>query len=430
MSTNRQTDQHSDRFISTLTKNTVAIILAGGRGSRLKSLTDWRAKPAVQFGGKFRIIDFPLSNCVNSGIRRINVATQYKAQSLIQHIQRGWGFLRGEFNEYVNIIPAQQRISEEWYKGTADAVYQNIDLLREGGAEYILILAGDHIYKMDYGKMLATHVRNNADMTVACINVPLEDAKGFGVLAVDETDRVVEFAEKPANPKAMPDDPTKAFASMGIYVFNAKFLYEQLIRDAGDSKSSHDFGGDIIPYIIKKYKVQAHRFTDSCVGAKNGNFYWRDVGTIDAYWEANMELTKVIPELNLYDRDWPIWTYQEQLPPAKFVFNDEGRTGKATDSLVSGGCLISGSCVTNSVLFSDVRIHSYCDINGAVVLPKVTINRHAVLKNVVIDRGCVIPEGMQIGVDLALDAKRFYVSERGIVLVTPDMLGQDLYRVV
>ena len=430
MSQTRQADQNSERFISTLTKNTVAMILAGGRGSRLKSLTDWRAKPAVQFGGKFRIIDFPLSNCVNSGIRRINVATQYKAQSLIQHIQRGWGFLRGEFNEYVNIIPAQQRISEEWYKGTADAVYQNVDILREGGAEYILILAGDHIYKMDYGKMLATHVRNNADMTVACINVPLEDAKGFGVLAVDETDRVVEFAEKPANPKSMPDDPTKAFASMGIYVFNAKFLYEQLIRDAGDSKSSHDFGGDIIPYIIKKYKVQAHRFTDSCVGAQNGNYYWRDVGTIDAYWEANMELTKVIPELNLYDRDWPIWTYQEQLPPAKFVFRDEGRTGKATDSLVSGGCLISGSCITNSVLFSDVRVHSYANIDGSVILPKATINRNVTLKNVVVDRGCVIPEGMQIGVDLALDAERFYVSEKGVVLVTPDMLGQDLYRVV
>ncbi|MDP3743941.1 MAG: glucose-1-phosphate adenylyltransferase [Methylotenera sp.] len=430
MSQNRQVDQHSDRFISTLTKNTVAIILAGGRGSRLKNLTDWRAKPAVQFGGKFRIIDFPLSNCMNSGIRRINVATQYKAQSLIQHIQRGWGFLRGEFNEYVNIIPAQQRISEDWYKGTADAVYQNIDLLREGGAEYVLILAGDHIYKMDYGKMLATHVKNNADMTVACINVPLEDAKGFGVLAVDESDRVIEFAEKPANPKHMPSDTTKAFASMGIYVFNAKFLYEQLIRDAGDSKSSHDFGGDIIPYIINKYKVQAHRFTDSCVGAKNGNHYWRDVGTIDAYWEANMELTKVIPELNLYDRDWPIWTYQEQLPPAKFVFNDEGRTGKAIDSLVSGGCLISGSRITNSVLFSDVRVHSYCDIDGSVILPKVTVNRSVVLKNVVIDRGCIIPEGMQIGVDLTLDAKRFHVSEKGIVLVTPDMLGQNLYRVV
>jgi glucose-1-phosphate adenylyltransferase len=430
MSQNRPVDSHSDRFISNLTKQTAAIILAGGRGSRLKNLTDWRAKPAVQFGGKFRIIDFPLSNCINSGIRRINVATQYKAQSLIQHIQRGWGFLRGEFNEYVNIIPAQQRISEDWYKGTADAVFQNVDLLREGGAEYVLILAGDHIYKMDYGKMLATHALTQADMTVACINVPLEDAKGFGVLAVDESDRVVEFMEKPAQPKHMPGDPTKAFASMGIYIFNAKFLYEQLIRDAHDPKSSHDFGGDIIPYIIKKYKVQAHRFTDSCVGAENGNYYWRDVGTIDAYWEANMELTKVIPELNMYDREWPIWTYQEQLPPAKFVFNDEGRTGKATDSLVSGGCIISGACITGSVLFSDVRVDSFCTIESSVILPKVTINRNVVLKNVVIDRGCIIPEGMQIGVDLELDAKRFYVSEKGITLVTPDMLGQDLYRVI
>lgn len=421
-------DQQSARFISNLTKNTVAIILAGGRGSRLKSLTDWRAKPAVQFGGKFRIIDFPLSNCINSGIRRINVATQYKAQSLIQHIQRGWGFLRGEFNEYVNIIPAQQRISEDWYKGTADAVYQNVDLLRESGAEYILILAGDHIYKMDYGKMLATHVNSNADMTVACINVPLEDAKGFGVLAVDDTDRVIEFAEKPDNPKHMPDDTTQAFASMGIYIFNAKFLYEQLIRDADDPKSNHDFGGDIIPYLIKKYKVQAHRFTDSCVGPTNGNHYWRDVGTIDAYWEANMELTKVIPELNLYDRDWPIWTYQEQLPPAKFVFNNDGRRGVATDSVVSGGCLISGSSVDDSVLFSDVRVHSFCKIEGSVILPKVTINRNVTLKNVVIDRGCIIPEGMKIGLDPILDAKRFYVSEKGITLVTPDMLGQDLYR--
>lgn len=419
----------SDRFISNLTKRTVAMILAGGRGSRLKNLTDWRAKPAVQFGGKFRIIDFPLSNCVNSGIRRINVATQYKAQSLIQHIQRGWGFLRGEFHEYVNIIPAQQRITEEWYKGTADAVYQNIDLLRENGGDYVLILAGDHIYKMDYGQMLATHARSKADMTIACINVPLEDAKGFGVLAVDEHDRVIEFAEKPKNPKHIPGDPTKAFASMGIYIFNAKFLYEQLIRDAGDRKSSHDFGADIIPYVIQKYRVQAHRFTDSCVGAQNGNYYWRDVGTIDAYWEANMELTKVIPELNLYDREWPIWTYQEQLPPAKFVFNSDGRRGTATDSLVSGGCLISGSTVNNSVLFSDVRVHSYCKIDGAVIQPKVTVNRNVVLNNVVIDRGCSIPEGMQIGVDLEEDRKRFYVSEKGIVLVTPDMLGQDLYRV-
>jgi glucose-1-phosphate adenylyltransferase len=424
----RRAERSSDRFISNLTKKTVAIILAGGRGSRLKNLTDWRAKPAVQFGGKFRIIDFPLSNCINSGIRRINVATQYKSQSLIQHIQRGWGFLRGEFNEYVNIIPAQQRINEDWYKGTADAVYQNIDLLRENSGDYILILAGDHIYKMDYGKMLATHARNNADMTVACINVPLEDAKGFGVLSVDDTDRVIKFTEKPANPEPTLDDPNVAFASMGIYIFNAKFLYEQLIRDADDPKSSHDFGGDIIPYIIKKYKIQAHRFTDSCVGAVGESYYWRDVGTIDAYWEANMELTKVIPELNLYDREWPIWTYQEQLPPAKFVFNDEGRTGKATDSLVSGGCLISGSSVTGSVLFSDVRVEDFCEISNSVILPKVSVGRNSMLKNVVIDRGCQIPSGMKIGFDSKEDAKRFYVSEKGIVLVTPDMLGQDLYR--
>lgn len=420
----------SDRFISNLTKNTVAIILAGGRGSRLKSLTDWRAKPAVHFGGKFRIIDFPLSNCINSGIRQINVATQYKSQSLTQHIQRGWGFLRGEFSEYVNIIPAQQRLTDEWYKGTADAVYQNLDLMRESGAEYILVLAGDHIYKMDYGKMLATHVASNADMTIACINVPLEDAKGFGILVVDNEDRVIEFAEKPENPKSMPGDKTIAFASMGIYVFNAKFLYEQLIRDAGDKKSNHDFGGNIIPHVINKYRVQAHRFKDSCVGARNGNHYWRDVGTIDAYWEANMELTKVVPELNLYDREWPIWTYQEQLPPAKFVFNDEGRTGSATDSLVSGGCLISGSCVNNSVLFSDVHVEDFCKIEGSVILPRSTINQNVTLKNVVIDRGCYIPEGMRIGVDLVKDKNRFYVSEKGIVLVTPDMLGQELHRVI
>lgn len=429
MANQRPQEQQSERFISNLTKNTVAVILAGGRGSRLKNLTDWRAKPAVQFGGKFRIIDFPLSNCINSGIRRINVATQYKSQSLIQHIQRGWGFLRGEFNEYVNIIPAQQRVSEEWYKGTADAIYQNVDLMRESSAEYVLILAGDHIYKMDYGKMLATHARANADMTIACINVSLEEAKGFGVLAVNDADRVVEFCEKPNSPKAIPDDPTKAFASMGIYIFNAKFLYEQLIRDADEPKSSHDFGGDIIPYTINKYHVQAHRFTDSCVGAEANNYYWRDVGTIDAYWEANIELTKVTPKLNMYDRDWPIWTYQEQLPPAKFVFNSDGRRGVATDSLVSGGCIISGSSVDDSVLFSDVRVHSYCDISGSVILPKVTVNRNVVLKNVVIDQGCNIPEGMQIGVNLAEDKKRFYVSEKGITLVTPDMLGQDLYRV-
>lgn len=426
---NRRKDR-SDRFISNLTKRTVAIILAGGRGTRLKNLTDWRAKPAVQFGGKFRIIDFPLSNCINSGIRRINVATQYKAQSLIQHIQRGWGFLRGEFNEYVNIIPAQQRISQEWYAGTADAVYQNIDLLRENGGDFVLILAGDHIYRMDYGKMLATHARSKADMTIACVNVPLEEAKGFGVISVDDRDRVVKFTEKPANPEPTPDDRTQAFASMGIYIFNAGFLYEQLIRDAATVGSSRDFGHDIIPHIIDKCHVQAHRFTESCVGAQNGDYYWRDVGTVDAYWEANMELTKVVPELNLYDHEWPIWTYQEQLPPAKFVFNNEGRRGNATDSLVSGGCLISGSQVNQSVLFSDVRVHDYCNIDGAVILPKVTVHQNAILKNVVIDRGCVIPEGLEIGVNPEEDKKKYYVSDKGITIVTPEMLGQDFFRVV
>ena len=422
-----QHDLTSSRFISALTKNTVALILAGGRGSRLKDLTNWRAKPAVPFGGKFRIIDFPLSNCINSGIRRVGVVTQYKSHSLIQHIQRGWGFLRGEFNEFVELLPAQQRIEEEWYKGTADAVFQNLDILRMMTPEYVLILAGDHIYKMDYGQMLADHVRNKADMTIACINVPIEEAKAFGVLKVDEDSRVIDFQEKSPNPDSLPDDPTQAFASMGIYVFNASFLYEQLIRDADDRSSTHDFGHDIIPYLIKKYRVCAHRFTDSCVGAANGNYYWRDVGTIDAYWEANMELTKVVPELNLYDHTWPIWTHQEQLPPCKFVFNDKGRCGGATDSLVSGGCLISGSMVNSSVLFSDVRVHSYCQIKGAVLLPKVEVGRNAVLKNVIVDKGTRIPEGMQVGISPDEDRKRFHVSPNGITLVTSEMLGQGIH---
>jgi glucose-1-phosphate adenylyltransferase len=418
-------DTNSTRFVSNLTKNSVALILAGGRGSRLKDLTSHRAKPAVPFGGKFRIIDFPLSNCINSGIRRVGVVTQYKSHSLMRHIQRGWGFLRGEFNEYVDLLPAsQQRDTEDWYKGTADAVYQNLDILRASQAEYVVILAGDHIYKMDYGQMLACHVKNNADMTVACINVPLEEAKGFGVMAVDDKDKIIEFAEKPTNPKHMPGDTTQALASMGIYVFNAGFLYEQLMRDAEDESSTHDFGGDIIPHLISKARVYAHRFADSCVGARNGFHYWRDVGTVDAYWQANMELTRVIPELNMYDNLWPIWTYQEQLPPAKFVFNDDDRRGEAVDSLVSGGCLISGSSVISSVLFSNVRVHSYCDIEGAVILPNVVVNRHAKLKNVVIDKGVHVPEGIEIGFDAEADKKRFYVSEKGTVLVTREMLDQ------
>ena len=423
-----QQDVTSSRFVSALTKNTVALILAGGRGSRLKDLTNWRAKPAVPFGGKFRIIDFPLSNCINSGIRRVGVVTQYKSHSLMQHIQRGWGFLRGEFNEFVELLPAQQRIQEEWYKGTADAVFQNLDILRSTGTEYVLILAGDHIYKMDYGQMLAAHVRNKADMTVACINVPLHEASAFGVIGVDQDDRVIKFMEKPNNPDPLPDNPDQAFASMGIYVFNASFLYEQLIRDADDPHSTHDFGHDIIPYMISKYRVYAHRFTDSCVGAADGNYYWRDVGTVDAYWEANMELTKVTPELNLYDSNWPIWTYQEQLPPAKFVFSDEDRCGRATDSVVSGGCIISGAAVKGSVLFSDVRIDSYSTIESSVLLPKVNIGRHVVLKNVILDKGTHIPNGMQIGVNPEEDRKHFHVSENGITLVTPEMMGQAMHQ--
>jgi glucose-1-phosphate adenylyltransferase len=421
-------DSTSPRFVSALTKNTLALILAGGRGSRLKSLTDWRAKPAVPFGGKFRIIDFPLSNCMNSGIRRIGVVTQYKAHSLIQHIQRGWGFLRGEFNEFVELLPAQQRIEEEWYKGTADAVFQNLDILRAMGPEYVLILAGDHIYKMDYGQMLASHVRNKADMTVACLNVPLHEAKDFGVMGVDENDRIIQFREKPADPDPIPGDPSRALASMGIYVFNAAFLYEQLIRDADDPNSTHDFGHDIIPYLISKYRVFSHRFADSCVNSTDGQYYWRDVGTIDAYWEANMELTKVVPDLNMYDKEWPIWTYQEQLPPAKFVFDEEDRRGKAVDALVSGGCIISGSCVKRSLLFSDVRVNSYSLIEESVILPKVDIGRYVTIKRAVIDKGCKIPDGMQIGVNHDEDRKRFYVSEKGITLITPDMLGQSLHN--
>lgn len=423
-----QQESTSSRFISALTKNTVALILAGGRGSRLKDLTNWRAKPAVPFGGKFRIIDFPLSNCMNSGIRRIGVVTQYKSHSLMQHIQRGWGFLRGEFNEFVELWPAQQRVQEQWYKGTADAVFQNLDILRLLGPEYVLILAGDHIYKMDYGQMLAAHVRNKADMTVACLNVPIEDAKAFGVMGVDGDDRVVNFIEKSPTPPSLPDNPDQALASMGIYVFNAAFLYEQLIRDADDPSSAHDFGRNIIPYLISKYRVYAHRFTDSCVGATDGNYYWRDVGTVDAYWEANMELTKVIPELNLYDRHWPIWTYQEQVPPAKFVFDNEERCGMAVDSLISGGCIISGSRVARSVLFSDVRVNSYSTIEDAVILPKVDIGRYVTLKRVVVDRGARIPDGMEIGLNPEEDRKRFYVSEKGITLVTPDMLGQSTHH--
>ena len=425
----RNPSGNEPRFVSLLTKKTVALILAGGRGSRLMQMTDWRAKPAVPFGGKFRIIDFPLSNCLNSGIRRVGVLTQYKAHSLIKHIQRGWGFLRGEFNEFIELLPAQQRIETEWYKGTADAVFQNMDIIRKYGPEYVLILAGDHVYKMDYGEMLACHVKHQADMTVACLEVPLEQASAFGVMAVDDEERVIEFMEKPDNPPPMPGRPDRALASMGIYIFNAKFLYEQLIRDADDRHSEHDFGKNLIPYMVSRYRVVAHRFSDSCVGSEGIEPYWRDVGTVDAFWEANIDLAGVTPDLNLYDKNWPIWTHQEQLPPAKFVFDDDDRRGMATDSMVSGGCVISGATVRHSVLFSNVKVHSYATLEDAVVLPDVTIGRHARLKKVVIDKGCIIPEGLEAGFDRERDAKSFHVTPNGVTMITPEMLGQHIHYV-
>ncbi len=422
------TPSEHPRFVSLLTKATFALILAGGRGTRLMQLTEWRAKPAVPFGGKFRIIDFPLSNCINSGIRRIGVVTQYKAHSLIRHIQRGWGFLRGEFNECVELMPASQRIDESWYTGTADAVYQNLDILRAHNPEFVLVLAGDHIYKMDYGRMLVQHVQSGADVTVGCVEVPIESAADLGTMSVDADDRIVDFAEKTLQPRPLPNAPHLTMASMGIYAFNTQFLYEQLARDVEAKDSQHDFGRDLIPYMVPRYRVIAHRFADSCVGADESGPYWRDVGTVDAYWEANIELTKLTPALNLYDSHWMIWTYQEQVPPAKFVFDEDNRRGMAVDSLVSGGCIVSGSPIHSSLLFNNVRVNSFCTIKDAVILPDVAIGRYCRLNRVVIDKSCELPEGLVVGEDAEADAKRFYRSERGITLITPEMLGQRVHH--
>jgi len=406
-----------------LPKRTVALVLAGGRGSRLKSLTDRRAKPAVYFGGKFRIVDFALSNCLNSGIRRIGVITQYKSHSLLRHVQRGWGFLKSEMNEFVDLLPAQQRTDDEsWYRGTADAVYQNQDILASYGADFIVVLAGDHIYKMNYALMLADHVAKGRDCTVGCIAVPRHEAGSFGVMAVDANHLITEFVEKPADPPPMPGDPTRSLASMGIYIFNARYLYKELERDINDPDSSHDFGKDIIPRAVKNGQAAAHPFELSAVGTRrNEEPYWRDVGTIDAYWDANIDLTATDPFLNLYDTRWPISTYQMQLPPAKFVHDQPDRRGTAIESMVSGGCIVSGS-VHRSVLFSSVRVHSYSSVSWSVLLPEVVVGRRVRLHRTVIDRGCVIPDGMVIGEDAAVDAQRFYRSENGITLVTREML--------
>jgi glucose-1-phosphate adenylyltransferase len=407
-----------------LPKRAIALVLAGGRGSRLRNLTDLRAKPAVYFGGKFRIIDFALSNCLNSGIRRIGVITQYKSHSLLRHLQRGWAFLRPEMNEFVDLLPAQQRVDETaWYRGTADAVYQNQDILEDYGADYLVVLAGDHVYKMNYALMLADHVALGRACTVGCIEVDSREATGFGVMAVDERRTITAFVEKPREPPQIPGKPGRSLASMGIYIFNARFLYDELRRDFADPSSTRDFGRDIIPHMVAMGQAAAHPFELSCVGARaDAAPYWRDVGTIDSYWDANIDLTATDPLLNLYDRKWPISTWQPQLPPAKFVHDQPDRRGHAIESLVSGGCIVSGA-VHRSVLFSEVRVHSYARVDWSVLLPGVSVGRGARLNRVVVDRGCRIPAGMVIGEDAEADARRFHRSEKGITLVTAAMLA-------
>jgi glucose-1-phosphate adenylyltransferase len=416
-------NSHTNRRLA---REAMAFVLAGGRGSRLKELTDRRAKPAVYFGGKSRIIDFALSNALNSGIRRISVATQYKAHSLIRHLQYGWNFFRQERNESFDILPASQRVAEDkWYVGTADAVTQNIDIIEAHNIEYIIILAGDHIYKQDYEIMLDQHVSSGADVTVGCIAVPRMEATGFGVMAIDTNSRIIDFVEKPADPPAMPGHPDQALASMGIYVFQTKFLIDLLRKDQEDPNSSHDFGKDIIPAIVKGGKAIAHKFSDSCVRSSSEDEpYWRDVGTIDAFWEANIDLTDFIPALDLYDQKWPIWTYTELAPPAKFIHDEDGRRGAATSSLVSGGCIISGSRIDKSLLFTGVKAHSYSDVEHCVVLPYVEVNRGARLTKCVIDKGVIIPPGLVVGEDPELDAKRFRRSEGGVCLITQDMIDR------
>ena len=408
-----------------LARRTIALVLAGGRGSRLKQLTDRRAKPAVFFGGKFRIIDFVLSNCINSNIRRIAVLTQYKAHSLLRHLQMGWSFLRPEMNEFLDLLPAQQRLDEAtWYRGTADAVFQNFDILKAARPEFFVVLAGDHIYKMDYSNMLNDMRARGADCIVGCVEVPIAEASEFGVMAVDESMRITGFLEKPRSPPAMPGKPEVALASMGIYAFSASFLYSELQRDHGDPMSTHDFGKDVIPSLVSRGLAVAHPFEASCVTTTpEAEPYWRDVGTIDAYWAANLDLIRPTPQLDIYDRNWPVWTYQQQLPPAKFIFDDEDRRGVAIDSMVSGGCIVSGAHVARSLLFSSVRINSFARTCEAVILPEVEIGRHARLNKVVIDRGCRIPEGLVVGEDPEEDARRFYRSDSGVVLISADMLA-------
>jgi glucose-1-phosphate adenylyltransferase len=406
-----------------LTRNTYTLVLAGGRGSRLRQLTDNRAKPAVPFAGTMRIVDFTLGNCVNSGLRRIGVLTQYKAQSLIRHVERSWGFLEASLGEFVDIVPAQQQLGERWYSGTANAVFQNLDLVREARSDHVVVLAGDHVYKMDYSVMLAEHVARGAELAVACLEVPIEDAGDFGVMSIDAEQRIVSFDEKPAQPKPIPVKPGRALASMGIYTFDTGFLLDLLERDAADPNSSHDFGRDVIPGVLGRARVFAHRFEASCVNMVGDRPYWRDVGTLDAYWEANLDLTRVVPELNLYDDSWPVLGRQPTRAPAKFVFDDVGRRGTAVDSLVSGGCIVSGGAVRRSILFYGVKVGEGSLVEDSVVLPSVEIGRGVTVRRTIIDKRCVLPDGFAAGIDPEQDRKRFHVTERGICLVTPQMLG-------
>jgi len=409
--------------VSDMTRRTLVLVLAGGEGSRLKNLTKWRAKPAVPFGGKYRIVDFALSNCINSGLRRIGVLTQYKSHSLIRHLQRAWGFMRPEIGEFVEIIPAQQRLRPEWYQGTADAIYQNLDIIYRHEPDYVLVLGGDHIYTMNYALMLAAHVQADAELTVGCIEVPVDEAKAFGVMSVDEEYRIIRFTEKPEQPETVPGKPDVALASMGIYIFSMEFLTKALIHDAEDETSAHDFGKNIIPSAIKNAKSIAYPYLNN----RGEPAYWRDVGSLYSYWKANIELCDIEPELNLYERDWPIWTYQTQSPPAKFAFDDEGRRGQAIDSLVAGGCIISGAKVKRSVIFFNTRIETGSYVKESVILPKVRIGRNCKLMRCIVDKGTVIPDGFEIGVNLEEDRKRFLVTDEGIVLVTPGMMNQRLH---
>jgi glucose-1-phosphate adenylyltransferase len=406
-----------------LPRKAVALVLAGGRGKRLMHLTDRRAKPAVYFGGKFRIVDFALSNCLNSGIRRIGVITQYKSHSLLRHLQRGWAFLNGEMGEFVDLLPAQQRVDEDlWYRGTADAVYQNQDIVASYRADYVIILAGDHVYKMNYAQMLADHIALGAECTVGCVEIPRSEAHAMGVMAIDKARKVTSFVEKPADPPTMPGKPDRSLASMGIYIFKTSFLFKELEREMADPASSHDFGKDLIPRLVRMGVVAAHPFELSCVGQRTGfDPYWRDVGTVDAYWDANVDLTATDPLFDVYDTRWPIWTHQQQLPPAKFVHNYGNRQGMALESLVASGCIVSGH-IEQSMLFWSVRVHSFSNVSASVILPRTEIGRGARIHKAVIDRGVHIPEGMVIGEDPRADAQRFFRTSSGVTLVTEEML--------